>query len=57
VITKNQPGSELKRRLIEAALAAYFALAPSRAPLWRWAVAPPPAAMLVVGEPVPRIGP
>ena len=53
--TENQPGSELKRRMVEAMLAAYFALAPSTVPVWRWAVAPPPAAMLVVGEPVPRI--
>ncbi|MBT8166239.1 MAG: hypothetical protein HKO63_01745 [Acidimicrobiia bacterium] len=55
--TANQPGSDLKQRFVEAMLAAYFAIAPSRAPLWRLAVAPPPAAMLVVGEPVPRIGP
>ncbi len=54
--TENQPGSELRQRLIEAMLAVYFALAPSTIPSWRMAVAPPPAAMLVVGEPVPRIG-
>jgi hypothetical protein len=36
-------------------LAVYFALAPSSVPLWRRAVTVPPAAMLVVGEPVPRI--
>ncbi len=55
--TENQPGSELKQRLAEAMMALYFALAPSTVPLWRRAVGPPPAAMLVVGEPVPRIGP
>lgn len=55
--TANRPGSELKQRLAEALMAAYFAVAPSTIPLWRQAVVEPPAAMLVVGEPVPRIGP
>ena len=36
-------------------LAFYFTLAPSKAPLWRMTVTPPPAAMLVVGDPIPRI--
>ncbi len=54
--TENQSGSELKQRVAEAMLALYFALAPSTVPLWRRAATPPPAAMLVVGESVPRIG-
>ena len=54
--TENRPGSELKQRLAEAMLALYFAVAPSTLPPRRGGVTPPPAAMLVVGEPVPRIG-
>jgi hypothetical protein len=46
----------MRQRLVEAMIALYFALAPSTVPLWRTAVTAPPAAMLVVGEPVPRIG-
>lgn len=53
--TENQPGSDLKQRVAEAMLALYFAVAPSTMPAWRQAAAAPPAAMLVVGEPVPRI--
>ncbi|MDH3518116.1 MAG: hypothetical protein OEM66_04250 [Acidimicrobiia bacterium] len=46
----------MKQRLVEAMLALYFALAPSTVPLWRRAITVPPAAVLVVGEPVPRLG-
>lgn len=53
---ENQPGSDLKRRVAEAMLAVYFALAPSTVPPWRRGVSPPPAAVLLVGDPVPRIG-
>ena len=56
MITENPPGFEMKQRLAEAMIALYFALAPSTVPQWRWAITAPPAAMLVVGEPVPRIG-
>lgn len=53
--TVNRPGSDIRTRLAEAMLAVYFALAPSTIPLWRTAATPPPAAVLMVGEPTPRI--
>jgi len=56
VTTENRPGFDMKQRLVEAMLALYFALAPSTVPLWRRAITVPPAAVLVVGEPVPRLG-
>ena len=55
VTTENRRGSEVRLRLAEALVAFYFALAPSTVPFWRQAAGPPPAAVLVVGEPVPRI--
>lgn len=45
----------MRQRFAQAMLALYFALAPSTVPLWRFSVAAPPAATLVVGNPVPRI--
>ncbi|MBT8217063.1 MAG: hypothetical protein HKN74_07690 [Acidimicrobiia bacterium] len=46
----------MRQRLVQAMLALYFALAPSTVPMWRLRVGAPPAATLVVGKPVSRIG-
>ena len=46
----------MRQRLVQAMLALYFALAPSTVPMWRLNVGVTPAATLVVGKPVSRIG-
>ncbi len=47
---------DVVRRLLTAALiGGYLAVAPSTAPVMRWATAAPPAIVLGVGEPTPSV--